>query len=54
MGWVGLGCKVKGDYPHVGPGPAAGGGVPSSGIFLRDPSPYFHEFRRKPRKTPNG
>ena len=24
------------------------------GVFLRDPSPYLREFRRKPRKTPNG
>ena len=27
---------------------------PSVGVFLRDPSPYLREFRRKPRKTPNG
>ena len=26
----------------------------SVGVFLRDPSPYLREFRRKPRKTPNG
>ena len=24
------------------------------GVFLRDPSSYFREFRRKPRETPNG
>ena len=24
------------------------------GVFLTDPSPYLHEFRRKQRKTPNG
>ena len=29
------------------------GGVPSVGVFLRDPSPYLREFRRKLRKTPN-
>ena len=31
-----------------------GGGMPSVGVFLRDPGPYLREFRRKPRKTPNG
>ena len=31
----------------MGPGPI--GGVPSVGVFLRDPSPYLREFRRKPR-----
>ena len=30
------------------------GGMPSVGVFLRDPSPYLREFRRKSRKTPNG
>ena len=30
----------------MGPGPI--GGVPSVGVFLRDPSPYLREFRRKP------
>ena len=50
--WVGLGCRFKGDCPLVGPEPK--GGVPSVGIFLRDPSPYLREFRGKPRKTPNG
>ena len=30
------------------------GGMPSVGVFLRDPSPYLRGFRRKPRKTPNG
>ena len=24
------------------------GGMPSVGVFLRDPSPYLREFRRKP------
>ena len=27
---------------------------PQWGVFLRDPSPYIREFRRKTRKTPNG
>ena len=27
------------------------GGVPSVGVFLRDPSPYLREFRRKQRKN---
>ena len=30
------------------------GGVPSVGGFLRDPSPYLREFKRKPLKIPNG
>ena len=30
------------------------GGMPSVGVFLRYPSSYLREFRRKPRKTPNG
>ena len=42
----------KANCPLVGPGPI--GGVPSVGVFLRDPSLYLREFRRKPRKTPNG
>ena len=29
------------------------GWMPSVAIFLRDPSPYLREFRRKPVKTPN-
>ena len=28
-------------------------GMPSVGVFLREPSPYFRELRRKPRKTLN-
>ena len=49
-----VGCRFKANCPLVGPGPF--GGVPSvgGGVFLRDPSPYLREFRRKPRKTPNG
>ena len=35
-------------------GPKPISGVPSVGVFLRDPSPYLREFWRKPRKTPNG
>ena len=38
--------------PLVGPGTV--GGMPSVGVFLRDPSQYLCEFRGKPRKTPNG
>ena len=38
-----LGCRIKANYLHVGSGPA--GGVPSMGVFLRDPSPYLSEFR---------
>ena len=29
-------------------------GMSSVGIFLRDPSPYLREFRRKPLKIQNG
>ena len=46
------GCRVKANCPLVGPGRL--GAVPSMGIFLRDPSSYLREFRRKPLKTPNG
>ena len=45
-----LGCGIKGNCPHVGPGPA-GGECPSTGVFLRDPSPYLREFRRKTKKN---
>ena len=40
----------KADCLKKGPRP----GMPSVGVFLRDPSPYLRKFRRKPRKTPNG
>ena len=50
MGWLVVGFKAK--CPLVGPGPI--GGMPSVGVFLRDPSKFLREFRRKPRKTPNG
>ena len=43
---------VKADCLKKGPRPI--GGLPSMGVFLRDPSPYLRKFRRKPRKTPNG
>ena len=36
---VGLGCRFQTNCPLVGPGPI--GGVPSVGVFLRDPSPYL-------------
>ena len=49
-GWVVVG--VKADCLRDGPRPICG--VPSVGVFLRDPSPYLSEFRRKPRKSPNG
>ena len=28
--------------------------ISSMGVFIKDPSPHSSEFRRKPRKTPNG
>ena len=49
---VASGCRDEANCPLVRPGPV--GGVPSGEDFLRDPSPYLDEFRRKPRKTPNG
>ena len=45
-------CRVEVNCPLMGPGPASGG--PSVGVFLKDPSPYLREFRRKTRKTLNG
>ena len=54
--WGG-GVGVKSDCLKKGPRPRqerTEGGMPSVGILLRDPSPYLREFRRKPRKTPNG
>ena len=43
---------LVGRYSHEGLRPM--GGVPSVGVFLRDPSPYLREFWRKPRKTRKG
>ena len=40
------GCRYKSNCPLVGPGTI--GGMPSVGVFLKDPSPYLREFRRKP------
>ena len=52
--WVWLGGVIgfKTNCLHMRPGPT--GGVPFVGVFLRDPSPYLREFRRKPQKTQNG
>ena len=50
MVWCGVG--VKADCLKKGPRPI--GVMPSVGVFQRDSSPYLREFRRKPRKTPNG
>ena len=53
VGWIGLVEGFKVNCPYLGPGPTEG--VPSvGGVFLRDPSSYVSEFRRKPRKTQNG
>ena len=49
---VGLGLRDKANSLQMGPGPA--GAMPCVGVFLSDLCPYSHEFRRKPRKTPNG
>ena len=43
MDWV---IGFKANCPLMEPGPI--GGVPSVGVFLRPPSPYLREFRRKP------
>ena len=51
INWL-AGCRLKANCPLVEPGPI--GSMPSVGVFLRDLSQYLHEFRRKPRKTPNG
>ena len=40
--WVVLGCRIKGNCPHMGPGPT--GGVPSVWVFLRDPNPIYAWF----------
>ena len=45
-------CRVYGRLSHEGRRPM--GGMPSVRVFLRDPSPYLCEFRRKSRKIPNG
>ena len=49
LGWV---VGFKANCLLVEPGPI--GGVSSVVGFLRDPSPYLREFRRKPRKIPYG
>ena len=43
------GCKFETNSPLVGPGTV--GGAPLWRVFLRDPSPYFREFRRKSRNS---
>ena len=50
--WCGGGVGAKADCLKKGPRPI--GGMPSVRVFLRDPSPYLREFRRKSRKIPNG
>ena len=47
-----VGCRTDANCPLMGP--ALTGGIPPWGVFLRNPSPYLREIRRKPRKTPNG
>ena len=44
-----VGCRCKANCPLAGPGPIEG--VPSIGVFLRDPSPYLREFQRKLRRA---
>ena len=46
------GCRFESNSLLVGPGPVEG--VPSVGVFLRDPSPYLRKFWRRPQKTPKG
>ena len=47
-----VGCRLKVNCPHMGPGLI--GGPSLHGVFLRDPSPYLQEFPRKTGKIPNG
>ena len=47
-GLVVVGCRFESNCPLVGPGTI--GGVSSEAVFLKDPSPYLSEFRRKPQK----
>ena len=39
-----VGCRFESNCPLVGPGTIDG--MPSVGVFLRDPSPYLREFRK--------
>ena len=50
-GWL-VGCRLKSIFPLMGPGTI--GCRPCMGAFLRDPSPYLREFKKKTRKTVNG
>ena len=43
-------CRIESNCPGTG----TIGGMPSVGVFLKDPSPYLRKFRRKPWKIPNG
>ena len=45
--WVELGCLINTKCPHIAPEPTRG--VPSFGVFLKIPNPYFREFRRNRR-----
>ena len=44
IGWLALGLRPVVCTTDLG----LRGGVPSVGVFLRDPSPYLREFRGKP------
>ena len=46
---VGLGCRDRACVTW-----ALRGECPQLGVFLRDPSPYLRNFRRKPLQTSNG
>ena len=52
LGWL-VGCRVYGRLSHEGPRPM--GGMPSVGVFLRDPCPtlkaLFPHFREKEATT---
>ena len=41
FGWL-VGCRLKANCPLVRPGPI--GGVPTVGVFLRDPNSYLPSF----------
>ena len=51
--WIGLGWVIGPIVRIWHQGKKEMNGVSSVGVFVRDPSPYLSEFRRKPPKTPN-
>ena len=50
--WIWLDCRINANCPLVRPGPARG--VPSLGVFQKNPFLYLRKFWRKTRKASNG